>query len=157
MPLFKKIEKLNWPNRARTENTQLQRYSQMSSAWNSVLKCEMNSHNHNNLENSRKDFSLLVVIVSRCLLWRRNSQLNSVIRPRRPSGDRFPSTTWPDNMILISGLIRATLVSGIDLKVLNLGRLANNFEKSLANERKKNAIGSFLGCGIMWTWNDIAL
>ena len=95
----------------------------------------MNSHNHHNLENSRKDFFLLVIIVSWCLLWRRNSHLNSVIRPQRPSGDRFPSTTWPYNIILISGLIRATLVSGIGLKVLNLGHFAYNFETF--GERKK--------------------
>ena len=91
----------------------------------------------------------MIYIVSWCLLWRRNSQLNSVIRPQRPSGDIFPSTTWPGQHY-INFSIRATLVSGIGLKVLNLGRFAYNFEKFGERKTTKYAIGSFLRCGIMW-------
>ena len=49
----------------------------------------------------------------------------------------FLSITWPDNIILIPGLIRATLVSGNGLKVLNLGRFAYNFEKFGEQMNKK--------------------
>ena len=47
--------------------------------------------------------------------------------------------------ILISGLIQAALVSGSGLKVLNLGRLANNFD-NFGERKKKNMLsGPFLG------------